>query len=205
MSGRIQKKAQPCHALGYETCHRVAEFPSCHRCTQNQKPCDSFLMSDLTSIMKEQARLKERRKETEDELIALQAEMKSAKEEMKLAMQNFESRMQDFETCVSERFGRLHRLEVQERFLHNRGVEILLREEELDREEQEAKEREEREREELERQKGAEPQGEEAIPSLDWEAIDASWEVDPALLALVDQGAGGGTDPQSSRQSPNVS
>ncbi|KAJ3562797.1 hypothetical protein NPX13_g8430 [Xylaria arbuscula] len=124
-------------------------------------------MSDLTSIIKEQARLKEQRKETKGELIALQAEIKSAKEEMKLAMQNFKSRMQDFETRISKHFGRLHQLEVQEQFLHNRGVEILLRKEELDQEKQEAKKRKEREKEKLERQKGAKPQGQEAIPGLD--------------------------------------
>ncbi|KAI0818029.1 hypothetical protein GGR55DRAFT_623109 [Xylaria sp. FL0064] len=153
MSRRIQKRSRPhqrearvsraeyvsqfgveifpcssCESSGFSSCLRVDEFPSCHRCTLNQKPCDSVLMSTLSSITKERLRLREAKRKTQDELLALQKEMKTA--------------MKDFENKMNERFSRLRRLETQEEFLHKQGVEILLREEELDRVEREEEERE---------------------------------------------------------------
>ena len=89
-----------------------------------------------------------------------------------------------------------------------RGIENLEELDKLECIEQEEKEAEllrEQEQTERERTASATPIAQTSFTGFDWEAFDASLEVDPALLALGDPGIGGGTGPQLLRQSPSIS
>lgn len=123
-------------------------------------------------------------------------------------------RLKDEEEAISERLNRLtqetqealaklNRLRVQRSSLVTRGAQMV------NRGLQSLDELDERERQESDAVVSAHVGG--AIDVIDWgsiglgSALDASWEVDPSLLALVDQGVGGGSPPRSPGQTTGSS
>jgi hypothetical protein len=226
MSARVKKRSRPCQrntrqaradyvftcgieipacsycfSLGYDSCRRVNEIRSCHRCIEKQKSCDGIQMSDLKAIMKEQTRLREKKVQTQKEVDALHAEFQRAVEDYKAQQAAQGKHIESLSGKISEKINRIRRLETQDEFLHKRAISILRQEEEWDQEELEAQ------RVEAER---ASSSGfvvaDSNVPEFDWDALNSpsQWEVDPALLALVGPGSAGGTGQPSAGQSSDV-
>ncbi|KAI1181378.1 hypothetical protein F5B17DRAFT_425599 [Nemania serpens] len=150
--------------------------------------------SGIEHIAKERRRIRKERKTARAQLLVLQGSIETAHRSIEAAQEALAKTQSD----ILAQIAKLERLKKQDDLLEKRGNKFLrLGFEALDAEASHAGEH----------SQGVPTQGapDSAVPGFDWAAFNASLEVDPVLLALVGQGADGGTNPQPSRQSPSVS